>query len=255
MQKLLLVQVRPPESTVAADEADCFRRHFRPGTVALEARCALRERAEPSWIDGYDGLLIGGSGNLSLLDHHHKPWVSSLRRLIESALHDDLPTLAICFGHQHTGFHLGGRVVHDPESGEFGTTEFFLSSDGASDTVFGPLGTPFAAHTGHTDHVTEAPLGTQLLASSEKCSVQGFRVDGAPYYTAQFHPDLTADDAISRIHNLADFIGGDEGDYYRSKTRLFRPTGDATAQVLDRFAQLSAASAARRGTLATAQGR
>lgn len=249
MQKLLLIQVRPPESAVAADEAGCFRRHFRPGTVALEPRCALRERAEPSWIEGYDGLMIGGSGNLSLLDHHHKPWVSGLRRLIERALHDNVPSLTICFGHQLTAHHLGGRVVHDPDLGEFGTTELSLSAEGAKDGIFGPLGTPFAAHTGHTDHVVEPPPGTRLLASSERVSVQAFHVEDAPFYTAQFHPDLTADDAISRIHSLADFIGGEEGDYYRAKTQLFRPTGDATALLLDRFAQFAAARAEEDGNV------
>jgi GMP synthase-like glutamine amidotransferase len=249
MQKLLLIQVRPPESTVAEDEAGCFLRHFEPGTVHLDRRCALRERAEPSWLDGYHGLLIGGSGNLSLLDHQDKPWVSALRRVIEKALHDNVPTLAICFGHQLTGFHLGSRVIHDTERGEFGTTNFSLSRDGHDDDVFGPLGTPFAAHTGHTDHVMDAPAGTQLLASSAKVEVQGFRVEGAPYYTAQFHPDLTADDAISRIHSLADFIGGEEGDYYREKTRLFQPAGDKTARLLDRFSRLTAAEAERRGNV------
>ena len=79
------------------------------------------------------------------------------------------------------------------------------------DPVFARVGSRFHVHTGHTDLVESVPDGCRLLASTGRVPVQALRMDTAPWWTAQFHPDLTHDEAAERYRAFARALESEGG--------------------------------------------
>ncbi len=196
MARLLLIQIREADGFSARHEQGCMRRCIPD--VDWVVRSALGDALPAAtWLDGVDGFVIGGSGNLSLVeDEPNHPWVPGLRHLLDEAMTRTLPGLCICFGHQLLGLHLGADVVTDRTRGEAGTITVERVAEDA--LLAGP--DPFFVHTGHSDHVMAVPTGTTLLARTERSEVQALRVNGTHLYSTQFHPDLTAGEAVERYH-------------------------------------------------------
>ncbi len=196
--KLLLIQVRAPGDPMAAHEASCVRRRLADLPVDVAAANVLETPAEVGWLDGCDAFVIGGSGAYSVHDPRSAGFVDPLRSLLEASLQRGTPGFGICFGHQLLGLHLGRPVETLPELAEVGTGRFALTDAGANDDVLGRLPATFHGHTGHSDSVLGVPDGVDLLATSDTLDTQVFRVRGTRMYTAQFHPDLTGQEARDR---------------------------------------------------------
>jgi GMP synthase (glutamine-hydrolysing) len=189
---------------MADHEASCVRSRLGDRPVTLVRRNALEELADTGWLRGADAVLIGGSGAFSVHHPASQPWVDPLHRVVEELLTQAIPTFGICFGHQLLGRHLGSTVVTDKGRAERGTVAYQRTAAGAADPIFGRLNDTFHAHTGHTDLVTSVPEGVALMASTEVVQTQAFAVQGAPCWTAQFHPDLSAAEARDRFRAYAD---------------------------------------------------
>jgi len=202
--RALLIQVRPPGSPTVDHEQECVRALTSDALVEWTTINALEHELGPEVLDGKHALVIGGSGAFSVHHPASEDFVVRVRRVVERALVDQVPGFGICFGHQLLGMHLGAEVVTDETLGERGTIELELTEDGAADELFGHLQLRFRGHTGHTDHVTSTPSGVRLLARSDDVETQAFRVEGAPFYSAQFHPDLTASNARERYRGFVE---------------------------------------------------
>lgn len=207
MLKILLIQIRNDGDPMALHEHDCVRRRIGGRRVEVVTRNALLEPASPSWLDGVDVMLIGGSGDYSVHHEESRPWVTPMRHLLESALTRDVPGFAICFGHQLLGMHLGAPVKTCTVRTEIGTVSVRLTEEGRRCQVFGGLDPDFRVQTGHSDHVAEIPPGVEVLASNEVCDAQAFRVRGSHFYSTQFHPDLSASEARYRYMAYRDAFG------------------------------------------------
>lgn len=213
-------------------EVDCLRAILHGLPLQLDVANAVGSPADPCWLDDADGVIIGGSGSYSVHHPKSRPWVVPLHGLLARVLRDGLPGLGICFGHQLLGEHLGSAVRTEPTRAERGTIACTLTQAGAADPLFGPLGSTFAVHTGHSDLVDEIPDGTTLLASTDIVANQAMKVDGLPFWTAQFHPDLTAAEATARYRAYIRDSGGDP-----ATIPTFDPRGDVSTGVVTRFAQ------------------
>jgi GMP synthase (glutamine-hydrolysing) len=105
--------------------------------------------------------------------------------------------------------------------------------------LLGGLPTSFAAFLGHKEGVSVLPRGAVLLASSETCPVQAFRV-GERVYATQFHPELDVESIVMRIEAYQDFgyFEPAEGD------ELIRLARNAVVteppRILERFVELYA---------------
>lgn len=220
MLNVLLIQIRNDGDPMAVHEHECVRRRIGHREVAVHTRNALLEPAEAGWLDGIDALVIGGSGDYSVHHTESEPWVLPMRRLLERALHDDVPGFAICFGHQLLGMHLGAPVRTDPQRTEIGTVAVRLTEVGKRCSVFGGLEPEFRVQTGHSDHVTEVPPGVELLATNDVCEAQAFRVSGTHFYSTQFHPDLSASEARQR---------------YEAYRRVFGKISPAAQAAMERY--------------------
>jgi GMP synthase-like glutamine amidotransferase len=91
-----------------------------------------------------------------------------------------IPSFNVCYSMQLFSVVHGGRVVKNPAGKEVGFFDVYLTKEGESDKVFGPLG----AHSTlqwHEDIVDELPLGAVRIGFSKKTKNQIAVVDGIHY--------------------------------------------------------------------------
>lgn len=185
----LLLQSRDPADPMRAHEVECFRAALgaKDGEVrVVDVLARLPTRDE---IRGARGLLMGGSGDYSCLDPH--PWIARFTDFVrDEVVPAGVPTFASCFGFQVMTRALGGEMIRDPAHREVGSVDLRLTGAGASDPLFGTLPPRFVAQAGHNDRASRAPESVDVLAASDLCPVNAFRVRGRPVWATQFHPEL-----------------------------------------------------------------
>lgn len=155
-------------------------------------------RAVPLWqrevpdVDNLgDGLLVLG-GRMSAHDGADHPWIEPLKKLMVAAVDAEIPTLAICLGHQLLAEAFGGEVtVSHPGGGEHGAHTVIWQEGAADDPLLGRLAeSPRSlVAQSHRDVVTKLPPNVQSLATSEQYANQAFRVGSA--VGVQFHPEAS----------------------------------------------------------------
>ena len=216
-------------------EQTCIQSRLDGVDVVITIRNAITHRAQPEWLAGADAVIVGGSGDYSVHHPRSAHWVDPLQKVVDSALTLGVAGFGICFGHQLLGRSLGGTVRTSAAQAERGTVSMQLTANGVSDPVFGHLGGVFRVQTGHSDSVDCAPSGVTILASNAALRTQAFRVDGTDFYSAQFHPELTAEEAAQRYAfyqaslEKAGAPGGDSADH-------FHPDSNEATGLLRRFA-------------------
>ena len=189
----------------------------------------------PVDLDDVDGIVsMGGPMNVDQAGEHD--WISQEADFLKSAHEAGLPIVGVCLGAQLIAHALGGKVekADKPEMGWLPVSQF---RPGFPDTVFGGL--PWKANQFHShgQQVTELPPGGVLMASSDCCKNQAFRV-GLTTYCFQYHFEWTRSDIDGVLNQFADWIkqvGGDV-DAIRQDTEtkydLYRHMGDRLCETL-----------------------
>ncbi len=236
--RVLLVQIRDADDPGIAHERQCIARRLGAQHVELVILDGLAGQIDSQSLDRVDALLIGGSGDYSVHDSRSAKCVAGLRRLLDQVLERQLPAFGICFGHQLLGYHLGGAIQTADAQAEIGTISLELTAAGRTDPLFSELPVEFGAHTGHSDHVTAVPAGVELLAVGQRLVTQAFHVRGAPFYTTQFHPDMTGTEAITRYLTYQDAFAATLPNQTTGALDRFRPGVDASTVLLARFLEL-----------------
>jgi GMP synthase-like glutamine amidotransferase len=108
------------------------------------------------------------------------------RERILTALDAGVPILGICLGHQLLAYWLGGEVKRG--RWEFGWIPVMVNEAGQVDPLLAGLGESFYAFLWHGDQVTRLPEGSRLLASTDTCPVQAYRLGNRPVWGVQFNP-------------------------------------------------------------------
>lgn len=201
--RYLLIQIRDFEDPIRRQEIGCFANALRCPQESITIFDLLSTSLDASHLAEVDMVMIGGSGRYSVTSD--APWMQralvSLQRLLDSGK----PTFASCWGFQSLARAAGGRVIHDLEHAELGTSLVTLTEAGMLDPIFSHLPESFEAYMGHEDRVIELPPGTTLLASTERVAQQAFRFDGRPIYCTQFHPELTLPTLVSRVEAYPEY--------------------------------------------------
>ena len=134
--------------------------------------------------EGIAALLPLG-GHMNAADDANFPWLTPEKKLLKDAIDRDIPIFAICLGTQLLALAGGGSVERAPE-GEVGI--YSIQCNDVEDNIFNsPVPLPVAQW--HEDQVTALPSGATLLASSERCANQVYRL-GSKSYGVQFHPEI-----------------------------------------------------------------
>ena len=158
--------------------------------VEQDLRHPLHGEALPDDIAGHGGLVVLG-GAMSANDDAEYPGLAAERMLIRRFVDAGKPVLCVCLGAQlmAQAFGAGVRPNRVPE---VGFSPIALTDEGVVDPLLPEPPPPIMQW--HYD-TFEVPEGAVLLASSEACRNQAFRV-GAGQYGVQFHFEVT--DAIVR---------------------------------------------------------
>jgi GMP synthase-like glutamine amidotransferase len=154
----------------------------RFGIVSTQIRVDLGETV-PDLRD-YDSVIFAGGEYRP--DEFEEPIFQAERERIMEALEARVPILGICLGHQLLAHWLGGEVATG--SWEIGWLPVTLNESGQADPLFTGLDPTFHAFLWHGDLVTRLPDEAVLLASSDKCPVQAYRVGDRPVWGVQFNP-------------------------------------------------------------------
>ena len=133
----------------------------------------------------YRGLIFMG-GPMSVNDP--LPYLARERELIREAVARGTPVLGVCLGSQLIAGALGAKVRCNAVK-EIGWYEIELTAEGRRDPLFADAaGTETVFH--WHGETFDLPAGGVLLASSERCANQAFRV-GSYTYGLQFHLEVT----------------------------------------------------------------
>jgi len=153
-------------------------------------------------LERYSGVIVGGSPFTSSDPAEEKTDVQhrvekDLFALLDRIVAEDFPFLGACYGVGTLGLHQGAVIDRTYGEGLGGVT-VSQTDEGLRDPLLRGLPEQFTAFVGHKEACTVLPGGAVLLASSETCPVQMFRIRSNLYAT-QFHPELDADGLTTRI--------------------------------------------------------
>ena len=193
----LLLQSRDPGDPMRDHEVQCFASSLGVARGGISVVDMLADTPPRDRLLAARAILMGGSGDYSCLDPF--PWIGRMVAYVrDEVVPSGVPTFGSCFGLQILTLSLGGRMMRDPAHREVGSIDIALTPAAATDPLFAPLPPTFVGQAGHTDRAIETPPGVELLASSDRCPVNAFRVKGRPIWATQFHPELDPDAVAKR---------------------------------------------------------
>lgn len=188
-ERILLLQARDAGDPMLEHELQCFAEMCSLPTEAFRTLNLASEAIAADVLDGVDVVMVGGSGDYSLVKGGFD-WHERYLEFVRDIVRRDFPTFASCFGFQALIQALGGQIVRDDDWAEVGTHEITLTEAGQNDPLFGTLPPVFDAQLGHNDSALTLPQELECLARSERCPVQAVRVRGRHIVATQFHPEL-----------------------------------------------------------------
>jgi GMP synthase (glutamine-hydrolysing) len=164
----------------------------------------------PTDLAGHGGVMVLG-GEMGAHDDATHPWLRAVKQLLVAAVHDEIPVLGICLGHQLLAVALGGQVGPNPSGQQIGVLGVGWTPEADDDRLFGPLaarGRDVPAVQWNNDVVTTLPEHATDLAHTDAGELQAARF--APRaWGVQWHPeageeiigpwaDHDRDDAVER---------------------------------------------------------
>jgi GMP synthase-like glutamine amidotransferase len=116
------------------------------------------------------------------------PYLRREEEYIRQAIGRGVPVLGVCLGSQLIAHALGAEVRRNAVK-EIGWYEVHVTDAGRSDPMFQEFRSPEPVFHWHGE-TFDLPQGAELLASSERCRNQAFRI-GAAVCAMQFHLEIT----------------------------------------------------------------
>jgi GMP synthase-like glutamine amidotransferase len=148
----------------------------------------------PASADGYDGVLVLG-GAMGVGDTATVAWLAPVMALLRRAVADGVSVLGVCLGAQLLAAACGGTVRRAPQGPEIGVFPLDTLPAAADDPLLAAAdGAP--ALMWHYDEVSEPPPGAVVLARTDHCAIQAYRIGGHAW-GLQFHPEAGAASAAA----------------------------------------------------------
>ncbi|MBT8235298.1 MAG: glutamine amidotransferase [Bacteroidia bacterium] len=201
MKKLLILQMRPEDEPTESE----FETILRIGEIDKNRvhRIRVEQGKEPDVdLEDYFAIIAGGSPfDVSCPPEKksdaQKQVESFFNHLFDKVIPNDFPFLGACSGNGLLGNYLGSKISR--AYGEpIGTVMIHITDAGGKDDLLTGLPSPFRAFVGHKEACDTLPQNAVLLATSDTCPVQMFRIKNNIYAT-QFHPEADEGEYIVRI--------------------------------------------------------
>jgi GMP synthase-like glutamine amidotransferase len=146
-------------------------------------------------VRDYTHLILTGS-EASILEREN--WVKEEAKIILHAVDRGLSILGSCYGHQLLAVVLAGpKCVQRCAQPEIGWIQVQIND---SDGFLGKQRQGFS-FSSHFDEVIDLPQDFQVLASSEHCLIQAFRMKHKPVWGLQIHPEMNVSEAQMYLKN------------------------------------------------------
>ena len=198
----LVIQLRP-EDEAADNEFQAIVRYS-----GLREDEVVRARVEHTGLPeieltDYSAIIVGGSPfDMSTPEDEkreiQKRIENDFMNLFERIVESDYPFFGACSGNSLLGKFCGAHI--STKYGEpVGGVDIVLTDEGTRDPLLRGFPETFRVLLGHKEACDEIPPGTVLLASSEACPVQMFRLRNNIYAT-QFHPEGDLEGFTIRIN-------------------------------------------------------
>jgi len=161
----------------------------------------------PQSLQDYDVLFIGGiskdeAEELSWPEEKF-PFIQNLRAGMQLAIDKKIPALLSCGGFVIAGDMLGGETLAKLENHELGVIGIQKSPQAEKDVFLAAVPPILPIVCGHIKYFDKAPPGTDILYFSDTYEpgipLQAFKVQGAPFYAFQGHPEISSSDLFDRI--------------------------------------------------------
>ncbi len=143
--------------------------------------------AFPDDLSCTEAIIILG-GPMNVYEENKYPFLKEEHVFIEEALRREIPILGICLGAQLLAKAAGAKI-HKADCTQIGWDSVELTPEGIEDHLFSGLPARLRVFQWHED-TFELPTGAVLLATSQDCRNQAFRV-GKNAYGLQFHVEVT----------------------------------------------------------------
>lgn len=217
MQKILIIQFRQEKSSIEHEQA-CFDRELASEEVSLQYVSAfhnLEVFSQPAaLLSGVSGVILGGSGEFDFDGGRPSDDVVRLasydaarrfQSFVTYLQENNIPTLAICYGHQLLAASSGVVVVNDTTQAKAGSHVVYLTDIGINDPLFADIPATFIAQYGHKDSLSLLPENATLLATGDACRFSAIRYKKC-CYSVQFHPELSAIDVIQKFASNPSYL-------------------------------------------------
>lgn len=167
----------------------------------LDVRRPDKGEALPPDLDGVEGLVVlGGPQNVG----EDLTWLKQEETLIRAAHDEALPVVGICLGAQIVASALGGEV-QAMDRPIVGFREVRLNPVGQTDTLLAGMAWNSMQFCTHGRCVSKVPPGAQILAGSDHCACQIFKV-GLRTYGFQFHFEADREIMGALLKESPDFL-------------------------------------------------
>lgn len=162
-------------------------RHLPRGT-ALEAFRTV-DRELPDDLSSYTHAIVTGSEASINWDDD---WIADATACVRRLVHEGVPLLGSCFGHQMAVRAVSGKAhVRPSPTPEFGWVELeWGEGPRASDPIAGALPSPAHVYAAHFDEVHDLPDEWQTLARTPGCPHAVIRWRRGPVWGFQHHPEI-----------------------------------------------------------------
>ncbi|RXJ88147.1 glutamine amidotransferase [Arcobacter sp. CECT 8985] len=151
------------------------------------------------FINECAGVIITGSHSMVT---DEEPWSVAIEKWIPLLIKNEIPILAICYGHQLLAKSLDGISSYHENGMEIGTVEISLTDEAKDDELFKDLPNNFNVHTIHSQTVKKLPSNAVRLAFNNHDKNHSFRV-GKKAWSVQFHPEYDNNIMRSYINEVS----------------------------------------------------
>jgi GMP synthase (glutamine-hydrolysing) len=194
---------------------------FEEAGLAVEVRALHRGEPVPAALPAEVPLVVmGGPMGVADVGDPAHPYLDAEVALLRDRLADEAPVLGICLGAQLLAHAAGAAVYPNQRPSPRGTTTRVYEVGWAAVELVGGAGEPALAGLSQREMMLhwhgdtfDLPRGAVLLASTEACPNQAFRL-GPRAFALQFHPELEPATVEDWLRADADYVAtacGPEG--------------------------------------------